>query len=573
MPSEPANAAEAAGGTAGIPLEKASTGIKGFDAISGGGLPRGRSTLVTGSAGVGKTIFGLQFLVNGITKFQEPGVLVSFEESTPSILQNAASLGLDLANLEQTGQLALESIQTYPDETEAIGSFDLEGLFLRLELAIAAVGAKRIVLDPIETLLNRFGNTDIVRSELLRLCEWLNTRQISAVMIAETGRLGELTRFGIEEYVSDCVIKLELRVDAEVSTRLLRLLKYRGSAHGTNEFPYIISGRGIELVPVTSVNLAYIANVERMSTGMPQLDEMLGGGFYRGSSILISGNTGNGKTTLLTTILTESARRGERALLVSSEESPSQLIRDMGSVAIDLKPPLETGLLRIWSERTTTQGLEERLARLEEIVDDFQPQIVGIDAIGSLGHAGSQRAVHTILVREIDLLRNRGITTLMSVLTEAENEHSSMMRISSILDTWLLLKNVEADGERTRLLVVIKSRGTSHSNQMREFRLTDQGPVLEDVVVGPAGVLTGSARKAYQQKIHARTARQLVATQQKRQALEQHVAEVEAQMALMKAQINKESDERELAISMEQDLMATQAKERLWLEQHRGEGS
>jgi len=554
-----------------IPVEKAPTGIRGFDEISGGGLLRGRSTLITGSAGVGKTIFGIQFLVNGAVRFQEPGVLVSFEESKPSILQNAASLGFDMAELVRTKQLALEHLQVYPDETEAIGRFDFEGLFLRLELAIAAVGAKRVVLDPIETLLARFGNTEIVRGELLRLLEWLNGQHISAVIIGETGRRGELTRFGIEEYVSDCVIKLELRVEAEISTRFLRILKYRGSRHGTNEFPYIISDRGIEIMPITSVRLDYTVSSERISTGIVVLDEMLGGGIYRGTSVLISGNTGNGKSTLVACILCEAARRGERALFISSEESVSQLTRDMASVGIDLQHWLDAGLLRIWSERPSSQGLEQRLRNLEQLIETFQPQVVGFDTVSALSHAGDPRATNSILLRAIELMRDRAITLLMTVLTQAEHEHSSVVNISSILDTWILLKNVEASGERTRLVVVVKSRGSYHSNQMREFRLTDQGPVLEDVVIGPAGILTGSARTTYHHKVLARTERQLAAVRQRRLEMEQHVAQVEAQIASMRAQITRDLAEQEQAISDERELRAVQASDLLWREQHRGD--
>ena len=556
-----------------MPLQKAPSGIQGFDDISEGGLPRGRSTLVTGSAGAGKSIFGLQFLINGAQRFQEAGVLLSFEESRQSIVQNAASLGFNIEELVRSKQLAVEYLQTFPNDAETIGSFNLDGLFLRLELAIDAVAARRVVIDPIETLLTRFGNSDIVRGELLRLLEWLHGHGLSSVIIGETGQQGELTRFGIEEYVSDCVIKLDHRVEDQISTRYIRLLKYRGSQHQTNEFPYIISSRGIEITPITSVRLDYIASSERIGTGIEQLDQMLGGGLYKGSCTLISGNTGNGKTTLMASIVSAAARRGERSLLVSSEESPSQLIRDMTSVGLDLQHWIDAGLLHIWAERTTSQGLEERLKQLELVLEEFQPQLVALDAIGSLIHAGNQKATNTILIREIDLVRNRGITMLMSVLTEADHEHSTVVGISSILDTWLLLKNVEADGERTRLLVVVKSRGTSHSNQMREFRLTDHGPVLEDVVIGPAGILTGSARTVYQQKMLERTARQLAVIQQKRQDLDQHVAEVEAEMASMQKQINRESSQREAAIALEQELLAKQASDLLWMEQHRGEGA
>ena len=429
------------------------------------------------------------------------------------------------------------------------------------------------MLDPIETLLSRFGNTDIVRGELLRLCEWLNTRQMSAVIIGETGRLGELTRFGIEEYVSDCVIKLELRVENEISTRFLRILKYRGSPHGSNEFPYIISDRGIEIMPITSVKLDYVVSNERMPTGMPMLYEMLGGGLYRGASSLISGNTGNGKTTLITCILCEAARRGERALFISSEESISQLIRDMASVAVDLQHWLDAGLLQIWAERPSSQGLEQRLRILEQRLDTFQPQVVGIDTVSALSHVANPAASNSILVRAIELMRDRGITLLMSVLTETEHEHSSVVGISSIIDTWLLLKNVEANGERTRLIVVIKSRGSYHSNQMREFLLTGQGPVLENVVIGPAGILTGSARLTHTHKALARNTRQLAAVRQKRQDMELHVAQMEAQIALMRGQIKRDLAEQEQSITEEQELRAAQASDLSWREQHRGEGS
>ncbi len=366
---------------------------------------------------------------------------------------------------------------------------------------------------------------------------------------------------------------MNLRLEDQISTRYIRLLKYRGSQHQTNEFPYIISNRGIEITPITSVKLDYISGTERISTGIEQLDQMLGGGLYKSSCTLISGNTGNGKTTLMASIVSAAALRGERSLLVSSEESPSQLIRDMASVGLDLQHWIDAGLLHIWAERTTSQGLEERLKQLELVFEEFQPQLVALDAIGSLIHAGNQKATNTILIHEIDLLRNRGITMLMSVLTEADQEHSTVVGISSILDTWLLLKNVEADGERTRLLVLVKSRGTSHSNQMREFRLSNHGPILEDVVIGPTGILTGSTRTVYQQRMLARTARQLAEIQQKRQDLDQHVAEVEAEMASMQKQISRESSQRQAAIALEQDLLTKQASDLLWMEQHRGEGA
>jgi circadian clock protein KaiC len=362
-------------------------------------------------------------------------------------------------------------------------------------------------------------------------------------------------------------------VEAEISTRFLRILKYRGSPHGSNEFPYIISDRGIEIMPITSVKLDYVVSNERMTTGMPMLDEMLGGGLYRGASSLISGNTGNGKTTLITGILCEAARRGERALFISSEESISQLIRDMASVAVDLQHWLDAGLLQIWAERPSSQGLEQRLRVLEQRLDTFQPQVVGIDTVRALSHVANPAASNSILVRAIELMRERGVTLLMSVLTETEREHSSVVGISSIIDTWLLLKNVEANGERTRLIVVIKSRGSYHSNQMREFRLTDKGPVLEDVVIGPAGILTGSARITHTHKALARNTLQLAALHEKRLDIEEHVAEAEAAIALLQLQLRKYVAKKEQAISEEEKLRASQSSDLAWREQHRGGGT
>ena len=418
-------------------LEKAPTGITGFDEVSSGGLPRGRCTLVSGSAGSGKTIFGLEFLVQGALKYGETGVLMSFEESSLNLRQDVSSLGFNLQELVDNKQLVLESCRINRSEVVTIGSFDLEGLFLRLENAIGAVGAQRVVIDPIETLLSTYGDTPIVRGELLHLCDWLNERGLTSVMIGERGRQGELTRFGVEEYVSDCVILLDQRVEHEIGTRRLRVVKYRGSAHGTNEFPFTITSKGFVVLPITSVKLSYSAGSERISTGLGDLDQMLGGGLYRHSSVLISGHTGTGKTTLIANMLCEAARRGERCLFVSSEESPDQLVRDMTSVSIDLQHWLDLGLLKIWSERSTSQGMEERLVRLEHLIEEFQPRMVALDTIRTMGQVAQSIAVNTTIVRTLDLLRSRGITALLSILTHPDLEHGGVIGISEIIDTWL----------------------------------------------------------------------------------------------------------------------------------------
>ena len=552
-------------------LEKAPTGITGFDEVSSGGLPRGRCTLVSGAAGSGKTIFGLEFLVQGALKYGETGVLMSFEESSLNLRQDVSSLGFNLQELVDNKQLVLESCRINRSEVVTIGSFDLEGLFLRLENAIGAVGAQRVVIDPIETLLSTYGDTPIVRGELLHLCDWLNERGLTSVMIGERGRQGELTRFGVEEYVSDCVILLDQRVEHEIGTRRLRVVKYRGSAHGTNEFPFTITSKGFVVLPITSVKLSYSAGSERISTGLGDLDQMLGGGLYRHSSVLISGHTGTGKTTLIAKMLCEAARRGERCLFVSSEESPDQLVRDMSSVSIDLQHWLDLGLLKIWSERSTSQGMEERLVRLEHLIEEFQPRMVALDTIRTMGQVAQSLAVNTTIVRTLDLLRSRGITALLSILTHPDLEHGGVIGISEIIDTWLLVKNVEADGENNRLLMIVKSRGSAHSNQVREFRLTSQGPALLEVRVSPEGIRTGSSRLAYEDKLKRENISKQNEIQRKHRLLERHRQEIEAQIELLSHQILDDSTELALITTEEQDAMDQGASQDLLRALHRGE--
>ena len=554
-------------------LEKAPTGITGFDEVSSGGLPRGRCTLVSGAAGSGKTIFGLEFLVQGALKYGETGVLMSFEESSLNLRQDVSSLGFNLQELVDNKQLVLESCRINRSEVVTIGSFDLEGLFLRLENAIGAVGAQRVVIDPIETLLSTYGDTPIVRGELLHLCDWLNERGLTSVMIGERGRQGELTRFGVEEYVSDCVILLDQRVEHEIGTRRLRVVKYRGSAHGTNEFPFTITSKGFVVLPITSVKLSYSAGSERISTGLGDLDQMLGGGLYRHSSVLISGHTGTGKTTLIAKMLCEAARRGERCLFVSSEESPDQLVRDMSSVSIDLQHWLDLGLLKIWSERSTSQGMEERLVRLEHLIEEFQPRMVALDTIRTMGQVAQSLAVNTTIVRTLDLLRSRGITALLSILTHPDLKHGGVIGISEIIDTWLLVKNVEADGENNRLLMIVKSRGSAHSNQVREFRLTSQGPALLEVRVSPEGIRTGSSRLAYEDKLKRENISKQNEIQRKHRLLERHRQEIEAQIELLSHQILDDSTELALITTEEQDAMDQGASQDLLRALHRGESN
>jgi len=467
-------------------LPKARTGIMGLDDITRGGLPAGRCTLITGGPGCGKTLLGVQFLVAGAREYGEPGVLVTFEESAEEVAANVASLGFDLDGLQRDGLLAVYAFRVEPTEVVGSGEFDFEPLFVLLDDAIGRIGARRVVLDTIEALFGAFQAQTVVRSELARLFRWLKDRAVTAIVTGERGESAALTRHGIEEYVSDCVIALDRRNWNEVSTRRLQVVKYRGSAHGTNEYPFLITDRGISVLPVTAVTLDYGAFSERISTGLPRLDEMLCGGLYRGSSVLVSGAAGTGKTTLGAHLIDAACARGERALLILFEESPGEVSRNMGSIGIDLQRWVQAGLLRMWAVRSAEFGLDNHLAMVSSLIAEHAPSVAVVDGIGSLISGPSRAEVALMLARKFHMFKDRGITAMATVLTGQDAE--TAMGGSSRADTWLLLRNSESGGgEGNLLLFVRKSRGTPHSRQIREFALTSHGVELADGYPGPAG--------------------------------------------------------------------------------------
>ena len=478
-------------------LAKAPTGVQGLDEITGGGLPRGRPTLVCGSAGCGKTLLAMEFLVRGAMQFGEPGVFMAFEETSKELTENVRSLGFDLDDLVKQKKLAIDFVRVERNEIEETGEYDLEGLFVRLNYAIDSIGAKRVVLDTIETLFGGLSDMSILRGELRRLFRWLKDRGVTAVITSESGDAA-LTRHGLEEYVSDCVIQLDHRVADQVSTRRLRIVKYRGTTHGTNEYPFLIDEDGISVLPVTSLGLQHEVSAERISSGVPRLDMMLGGeGYFRGSTVLISGTAGSGKTSLAAHFAAAACQRGERCLYFAYEESPGQLLRNMRSIGIDLEPWVKKGLLQFHSSRAAIHGLEMHLATIHKLVREFQPRAVIMDPIDTLVTAGTRRDATVMLTRLIDFLKIQEITAHLTNLTNAsENLGDTDMDISSLVDTWLLLRDLELGGERNRVINVLKSRGMAHSNQLREFLLTDRGVELQDVYLGAEGVLTGSARQA-----------------------------------------------------------------------------
>ena len=457
------------------PLPKAPTGIPGMDEITGGGLPKGRPTLVAGAAGCGKTLFAMEFLVNGAIQYDEPGVFVAFEENAEELAQNVASLGFDLKKLTKQKKLIIDHVRVERSEIEETGDYDLDGLFIRLGHAIDSIGAKRVVLDTIEVLFSALSNQGILRAELQRLFRWLKDKGVSAVITAERGN-ATMTRFGLEEYVADCVILLDHRVTEQMSTRRLRIVKYRGTLHGTNEYPFLITKDGISVLPITSIGLDHPAPTERVSTGIKEFDEMLGGkGYYRGSSILLTGTAGSGKSSLAAAFVDAACRRGEKCLYFAFEESTKQILRNMRSIGIDLAPHVKKGLLRFHGTRPTLYGLEMHLVTIYDLIREHNPQIVVLDPITDFFVVGSIGEVKAAITRIIDFLKTKQITAFFTSYTEEDGPNESVVGVSSLIDTWISVRNLENNGERHRGLFVLKSRGMAHSNQIRSFQLTDDG--------------------------------------------------------------------------------------------------
>ncbi|HLJ45418.1 MAG TPA: circadian clock protein KaiC [Bryobacteraceae bacterium] len=526
-------------------LPKSPTGIAGFDEITLGGLPKGRPTLVCGGAGCGKTLFGIEFLVRGAELYGEPGVCMSFEESAHDLAMNVASLGFDLEKLQRSKKLAIDFVYIDKNEIAETGEYDLEGLFVRLNAAIQSVRAKRVMLDTPEALFAGLSDVGVLRSELRRLFRWLKDKGVTAVITGEKGD-GTLTRHGLEEYVSDCVILLDHRVQNDAVTRRLRVLKYRGSTHGTNEYPFLIDEQGISVLPVTSIGLTHAASSERVSSGIKQLDTMFGGeGYYRGASVLVTGTAGTGKSSLGAHFVDAACRRGERAVYFAFEESPGQIIRNMRSIGLDLGRWVEKGLLRIEATRPSAFGLEMHLVRMHHLLAKYNPRVVVLDPISGLLPGGSTHDVSALVLRMVDFIKDRGATAMFTALSDEDNLQSTSLSISSLVDTWILLRNIDVNGERNRVLYVLKSRGMPHSNQIREFLLTSEGVQLRDVYIGPGGVLTGSARLAREAEERREEARIVQESRRREIETKALLLSVDAKIAALAAE--RTARERELA--------------------------
>jgi circadian clock protein KaiC len=545
-------------------LLKSPTGIQGFDEITGGGLPTGRPTLVCGGAGCGKTLFGMEFLVRGITQFNEPGVFMSFEETNEELTKNVASLGFDLEDLIKHKKISLDHVHIERSEIEETGEYDLEGLFIRLNYAIDSIGAKRVVLDTIESLFAGLPNQLILRAELRRLFRWLKDKGVTSIITGERGE-GTLTRQGLEEYVSDCVIMLDHRVTEQTSIRRLRVVKYRGSMHGTNEYPFLIDENGFSVLPVTSLGLNHIVSNKRISSGIAELDQMLEGkGYYRGSTVLVSGTAGVGKTSIAAHFAEAACKRGERVLYFCFEESPNQLMRNMLSIGVKLEPWVHKGLLQFQATRPTLYGLEMHLAVTHKAVNAFKPDVVILDPINTFIIGDKENEVKAMLLRIVDFLKLNQITALFTSLTSNDSVlESSDVGISSLIDTWLLLRDIELNGERNRGMYVLKSRGMANSNQIREFILTDHGVKLREAYIGASGVLTGSARVAQEALENAEVLTHKLDIERKKRELERKRKALEAQIASLHADFESEESEAMKMIRTEEDMIKRLVKDKI----------
>ncbi|MDW7772416.1 MAG: circadian clock protein KaiC [Desulfobulbaceae bacterium] len=563
-------AEETAGITSPQPqLPKSATGIRGLDDITGGGLPRGRPTLICGGPGSGKTLLAMEFLVKGAVQYDEPGVFVAFEETAAELTQNVASLGFRLDKLQNRKKIVIDHIHIERSEIEVTGEYDLEGLFVRLGYHIDRIGAKRVVLDTLEALFASLPNEAILRAELRRLFHWLKDKGVSAVITAERGPKGELTRYGLEEYVSDCVISLDHRVTEQISTRRLRIVKYRGTLHGTNEYPFLIEEDGISIMPVTSIELQHKVSSTKVSTGIDRLDTMLGGGFYQGSTILVSGTAGTGKSSIAASFADAVCRDNGKCLYLAFEESEAQILRNMGSIGLDLGRYVNKGLLRFHASRPSAYGLEMHLVRIHTLLNEFRPAAVIMDPISNMTNIGSPMEASSMLNRLIDALKGKGITGCFTSLAHQDTTEITEVEISSLIDTWILLRTVELSGERNRILHILKSRGMAHSNQVREFNITAQGIQLINAYIGEGRVFTGSARAAQEARDRAEELAREQQMEQRRQDFERKRKLTLAQIETLKLQMKQEEQDLKMALAQEELRQKVRALDRSRLSEMR----
>jgi circadian clock protein KaiC len=460
-------------------LQKCMTGIKGFDEITQGGIPRDRITLLCGSTGTGKTLLGVDFLIGGASQYSEPGVFMSFEETEDELYKDVASLNLNLPELVAKKKIVLDYVLLERRDMQGAGEFNLEGIFVRLEHAIDSIKAKRVVLDSIESLFAGVTDTGILRLEIKRLFRWLKDKKVTALITGEVQQ-GSFTRHGLEEYISDCIILVDNRVREQIATRRIRVIKYRGSNHGANEYPFVIDKGGLSVIPITSAGLDQPGTAERVSTGIASLDKLFqGGGYTRGSTILASGTAGTGKTSLAAAFAVQACKRGERCLFLSYEESAGQLIQNLSSIGFDLAPLVKKGMLKIVSTRPSFFGLEMHLLDLYKLMAEFQPSAVVIDPLTSLLGQGNRLEIQSMLTRMIDALKSKGITGFFTSLVSSteQNDTSGEIGVSSLIDTWIVVRELEENEGQRRIrgIYIVKSRGMGHSSDVHKLILSNEG--------------------------------------------------------------------------------------------------
>jgi circadian clock protein KaiC len=555
-----------------LPLAKLLTGIEGFDQLSQGGLPRHGTSLIIGGPGAGKTVFALQCLVNGVNRQGATGIFVAFEESPRQLIANGATFDWGLASLSAK-KLFFMDAHLSPTLVKA-GDFDLAGMLAILAAKRQEIGAQWIVFDGIDVLLTLLQDPVAEMRELYRLRDWLADNALTGIVTAKSdGRSPEAEHYGFLQFMVDCVVRFERRQEDRISVPTLQITKYRGSGYAAAEFPISFGPSGIEVGATEPLTIGHKASTQRLSAGFARLDAMLGGGVFRASSTLITGVPGTSKTTLAGKFIETACARGERALFVSFDESAEQIMRNLSSVGIRLKAHVKSGLLRLYSARTEGISAEEHLLKMRSLIREYLPHCMAIDPLTAIAKAGALGAARTVANRLIYMVKDEDITLFVTALSETDGPagEATDLQISTIADTWIHLSYLVRSGERNRALTIVKSRGTSHSNQVRELILSSSGPALSDVYSAGGEVLMGTLRWEKEAEDSAKKLRHRAQVEQKRRELQFAEASTSAQIKAL--QLDQERQRAELALYAGEDDVQTASSDQREHELRRRRGA